>query len=508
MESRRLNQQKRTYLAIVVPRRCGKTRMITMAGQSWLHLLDPDISTYTGSEKLEMAGEIVLPIKSVMDGSDSHSLWTTLYGNWATGARTWKTGKVVHAARRNTARRDPSLGTFGVETSIVGSHPDAIFRDDPISYDRLKTDSDWFEAVNDQTTSLIPVLEADGLFVDVGTRYGSADQFGTQFASPEEGGDGVATIEGMATDAITTHPNGQWHVYFLAGRKSDGTPAIPRVWSDEAMKHYKQRNPIRYAAQVMNDPSDSDFNPITRDQLKQCIVPIKEVPWSALDYAIPCDLALWDGRKRINKDETVYEVWGYPKNGSGDVYYIEGDGSMYWRDEEFAARLVSLVQRYRRKGFRVRGISNDKAKAGLTGIWATNLRNKFADANEPMPPHFEFNRGSTQKILRISAVVNFWTDGHVKVVADSPGHERLFAQMERIGEMQLVAESGRKSRKKDDWLDPMTDAFEPCFYQPMRRPMVNQAPWEKDAVTLPIEGIDPDLFTNQNRDWSPREPIR
>lgn len=500
---------RQKHLAVVVHREVGKTTLISQAGQSWLHLLDPEMSSYTGSEKLELAAKIVGPIKSVMDGSDRYSLFSTLYGNWSTGARTWKSGEIVHAARRNTARKDPSLGTFGVETSIVGAHPDAIFRDDPTSYERMKSDIDWLTMVNDQTTSLIPVLQADGMFVDVGTRYGSIDHFGAQFESPEEGGDGVASISGMQTDAITVHPKGMWHVYFMAGRDAEGKPTTPKVWPEARLANYKQRNPIRYAAQVMNDPGESDFNPITRDQLKQCIVPIKEVPWAALDYAIPCDLALWDGRKRINKDETVYEVWGYPKNGSGDVYYIEGEGSMYWRDEDFSARLVALVQRYRRKGFRIRGISNDKATAGLQGIWTTNLRNKFADANEPMPPHYEFNRGATQKIQRISAVVNFWVDGHVKVVENSPGHERLFSQMERIGEMQLVADSGRKGRKKDDWLDPMTDAFEPCFYQPMRRPQMNQAPWEKGAVTLPIDGSDYNDFGDDRADINlPRPPIR
>lgn len=499
---------RQKHLAVVVHREVGKTTMISQAGQSWLHLLDPEISTYTGSEKLEMASKIVGPIKAVLDGSDTFSLWRQLYGDWCANARTWKAGEVVHAGRKNTARRDPSLGIFGVETSIVGAHPDAIFRDDPISYERLKSDSDWLESVNSQTTSLIPVLQSDGLFVDVGTRYGSMDQFGTQFEPPEEGGDGIASITGIATDAYKVHEKGIWHVYFLAGRDKEGKPTTPKVWPEWRLHNYKNRNPIRYAAQILNDPADSEFNPITRTQLQQCLLPHKEAPWGALIFAVLCDLALWDGRKRINKDESVYIVVGYPRNGSGDVYYIEGEGSMYWRDEDFASRLVALVQRYRRQGRRIMGVSNDKPLAGMAGTWGTVLRNRFSDVNEPCPPLYEFNRGGTHKIQRISQSVNFWVDGHVRVIQDSPGSDRLFSQMEKIGEMQLVAETGKRSRRKDDWVDAFADAFQPPFYQPMRR-SPTKGPWLKGATPLgPVRGLDYERFEADDwHDENPRPPI-
>ena len=497
---------KQTHLAIIVHREVGKTTMITQAGQAWLHLRDPEISTFTGSEKLEMASDIIGPIKAVMDGSDPYSLWTQLYGNWATSARTWKTSKVVHAMRRNTARRDASLGVFGVETSIVGSHPDGIFRDDPISYDRLKTDIHWLQAVNDQTTSLIPVIQADGLWCDVGTRYGSSDHFGVALDSPLEGGDGIATLSGMETDSMQVHENGLWHVYFMAGRDMQGKPTTPKVWPEKRLKDYQRRDALRYAAQVMNDPNVSEFNPITRDQLRQCVIPQKEVPWAALNYALLCDLALWDGKQRISKDESVWQVWGYPRNGSGDVYFIEGDSSMYWRSEEFANKLVAVVQRYRRQGRRVTAITNDKPTAGLADLWSTTLANHFADVNEPKPRHLEIVRGGVHgvKEQRISASVDFWVDGHVKLVEGAPGLERLIEQMSRVGEMQIAAAGGRRSRR-NDWADTQADAFHRELYQPMHR-IPQQAPWDRGARPIGIEGLDTRDFDDEPQ--SPRPPLR
>lgn len=469
-------QQKR--LAVIVHRGVGKTTQFSQAGQAWLHLQDPELSCFTGSEKLEMAADIIEPIKAVMDGSDPFSLWTLMYGNWGNSSRTWKGGKVVHAGRKNVARRDPSLGTFGVETSIVGSHPDAIFYDDPISYDRLKTDIHWMQAVNEQVTSLIPVLQADGLLVWVGTRYGSEDHFGTSLDSPDNGGDGIASLEGMPTDSLEVHPNGLWHVYYLAGRDStqiatehpEGKPTTPKVWPEHSLRDYKRNNPLRYAAQILNDPSLSDTNPITKDQLNQCLVDPKDVPYSSLSYGILLDLALWDGKQRINKDETVYQVVGYTTDGSGIVYYIEGWGSQTWTSRDVGDRLVNLVQRYRTNGRRLRGIGWEVSMSGLKGVWLSQLRNYFNDSNVRAPAMYEWERKGQQKIQRIVARTDLWLNGFVKLVKEAPGLNRLIEQMSRIGEMQVAAASGKKLNRKDDWVDVMADWFQPQFYQSMRLP--------------------------------------
>jgi hypothetical protein len=510
---RRKGEVKQKLLAIVVHREVGKTTLIAQAGQSWLHLVDPELSTFTVSEKLETANRIVGPIKAVMDGSDTYSLWTPLFGDWSQNSRTWKLNEIVHSARRNTARKDPSLGTAGVETSVTGAHPDVIFRDDPISYERMESDSDWLQRVNDQTSSLIPVLQGDGMFVDIGTRYASGDHLGRAFTPPNEGGDGVASLSGIKTDAIQVHEDGLWHVYFMAAKDMEGNVTTPRIWPEHRLHRYKRVDPIRYSSQIMNDPSDSEFNPITRAQLEQCLVAPKDVPWSSLVYAITTDLALWDGQKRINKDETVFQVWGYPRNGSGDIYFIEGKSDMFWRDEDLLPLLVSTVQRYRQQGRRVIGISGEQAGSGLKGIWRTSLTNRFHDKGEPCPMIHEFNRGSVKKIHRISAVVERWVDNHVRVVKPlngDNGYTRLLGQMERIGEMQLISAQGKRSTRKDDWLDAMADAFEPVFYQPMRR-VLPQRPWGPGSTLLDTPGLSTEGWNDDDRQWmaeNPRPPIR
>jgi hypothetical protein len=477
--------------------------MLSQAGSAWLQLLDPELSIYIGSERTELSGKILGAIKAVFDGSDPYALFPRLYGNWSAGARSWTGKEIVHTARKNTARKDPSFGTFAVETSIVGAHPDVIIYDDPISYERLISDTNWLATVNGQVTSLFPVIQSDGLVLWVGTRYDDDDHFGVAFRE-----EGVKSLTGIETDSIVPTPDGKWDVYFLAGRDKDNKPTTPKVWPETRLKDYEKRDPLRYAAQVMNDPAISELNPITRDQIHQCLIKPADVPWGALRYAICCDTAFADGPKRIRKDWTVFVVHGYPRNGSGDVYVVEGYGSPTWRAEEFGQRLVATVQRYKRQGRHIFAITDEMTMSGKKGSWQLALQNLFHDVNLPMPRFIEFGRGGAgnRKVERLTTAASFWVDGHVKVVEGSPGSEELMQQMAKIGQY-MVNQKG-----KIDWADAHADAFQPDLYQPMRRTSNQKAPYDRSATAIDLEGLDQSMFEDDEaRSWLnevPREPIR
>lgn len=508
-KAREHQRGKQKHLAILMPRECGKTTMITEAGQLWLHLRDPELSSYIGTERMELSQKILGSMKAVFDGSDPNALFSKLFGNWSSQARTWAGKEITHSARRNTARTDPSLGTFAVETSIVGAHPDVWFEDDPNSYERITTDSNWLATVNSQVVSMVPVVQSDGLIVWVGTRYDDNDHFGVAFRE-----EGVASLSGMDTDSIVLDPDGKWHVYFLSARDKDGKPTCDKVWDEERLTRYQRRDPLRYAAQVMNDPAISEFNPITREQIEQCWVNPDDVPWNSLRFAILTDTAFSDGSRIQGKDETVMVVAGYPRNGSGDVYFVEGFGSNTWRAEDLATRLVSTCQRYRRQGRHVFAITDEKTVAGKKGAWKLALQNYFHDANEPMPPFHEFTRGGQSKAQRtpgggagrLVTAASFWVDGHVRLCRGGPGLKALADQMAKIGQYMI------NQRIKIDWADAAADAFQPELYQPMRRHGPNKAPWDRDSTLIRTEGLDHRMFEDdETMEWRqtvPREPIR
>lgn len=505
---------KQKHLAVLVHREIGKTTLFTRAGQAWLHLRDPEIATAIGAEKTELSTKMLQAILAVMDGSDEYSLWPKLFGDWSAKARKWAGKEVIHAARKNTARQDPSFVIFGVETSITGSHPDAIFYDDPISYDRMKTDANWLQTVNDQVSNLVPVVQGDGLIVWVGTRYDSRDHFGVAFEEQ-----GVASLSGMQTDSITPSPEGSIHVYFMAGRDAEGKPTTPKVWPEARLKHYEKTDRIKYASQVMNDPGLSEHNIITREQINQCIVEAKDVPWNALTYGICTDTAFWDGKSAINKCHTVMIVHGYPRDGSGDVYIIEVMGSATWRAEDFAKKLVSTVQRYRQLGRRIRGIS-DEVAPGKSDAWRLALRNFFNDVGEPMPQFFEFKRQNqgerSNKGERMITAASFWVDGHVKLVKPPFGTDPALLQGFKVLQDQMIRIGTyiiKPNHTMIDYADCHSDAFDPVFYNPMRRVQARVGGYG-NSQPIAAEGLDVGQFrswNNEDRDWmeeNPRPPLR
>jgi hypothetical protein len=191
------------------------------------------------------------------------------------------------------------------------------------------------------------------------------------------------------------------------------------------------------------------------------------------------------------------------------VYYIEGYGSPTWRAEDFGNRLVALVQRYRSQGRRIIAITDEVTKAGKKGAWRIALQNFFHDKNMPMPVFHEFPRGGKgkdEKVRRIVTAASFWVDGHVKVVEGAPGYMQLLDQMKQIGQMQI------NRRLNNDWVDAMSDAFQPELYQPQRRADWSgrtKPPWERGSQLMEVDGLDLDEWDTQG--WEseiPRPPIR
>lgn len=449
---RKAKVKKKKHLAILVPRGLGKTTIFTQAGLLWLHLHDSELSTYVGSEKLEFAADYMASIKAAIDGTDQFSRFSWLYGNWYDPTRVWKAAMFTHAARQDLLRKEPSFGTWGVESGLTGKHPDVLCLDDPTTYEKLAAHYNWLDTVNSHMDSLIPVLAADGLFMIVGTRYHDGDHFGRAFRI-----DGVRSLAGMPLPEVIPNEAGRWDVYFMAARDERGRVMCPTVWSDEELLAYEKKDPLKYAAQVMNDPASSEFNPLTMTQIDAAMIDDREVPRN-LVYSIHTDTAFKSIASQSRGDESVIQIWGHPRDGSGDVYFIEGYSSHLWRAEQFAEKIAMLVQKYKKSGKRIRMITDERTVGGKDGAWELALQSFCNNAGVALPAFVTLQRGGRKKIQRIIEAASFWADGHVRLPKNAPGVERLVAQMSRIG-----------SSAHDDWSDAAADVFHKDVYQVLHR---------------------------------------
>lgn len=440
-----------TYLMVVVLREFGKTMIITKAGQLWLHLHDPDLSTYIGSSTVGRAADFFTPMKVWLMGDDPSAHFTWLYGLWYDKNRSWTSDQLVHGARRALARSEPSIGTWGVETGLTSTHPDAGFIDDPVDYDLMAKDGKWLEKVNLHLISLTPVFKANALMVYIGTRYHDADPIGEQLRR-----NGAASVTGMSMPDVRATADGKWHVYFLPGRDLDGKPTFPENWNERRLREYERDNSMMYSAQIMNDPNIGAHVPLTANQIDSLWVDKRHVP-SNLRYSVHLDTAFKSKESLSRGDESVIQVWGHTADGSGDVYYIEGHGSNRWRVDDFNNQLVILLQRLRSTKRWPFVLTDEAEIGGKYGTWALTLESWCHGAGIPCPPFLLLQRGGRKKVARIIQASAYWVDGHVKLIREAPGVDALVSQMLRIG-----------NSPNDDWADAAADVFHPDIYRPAR----------------------------------------
>lgn len=450
---RRAGIKEITYLLVVVPRNFGKTTIGTRAFPLWLSLLDPDLSVYIGSENLESAVAFFKPLRSILDGEDPYAKFTWLYGNYYDKNRPWSTDELVHAARQSVARPDPSLGVWGVESGLTGCHPDVLILDDPTSYEKMASQSNWLQIVNDHVDSLTPVINPDGMMMFVGTRYHDGDHLGRAIREQ-----GVASVSGMTPPGgIVTRKDGKWHLFFMAARDEKNKSVFPEVWSDQRLKDYEKDKNLYYWAQMMNDPASSEFNPLTRAQVEELWIEDKDVPRN-LRYTVHMDTAFKTPTRQARGDESVIQVWGHARDGSGEVYFIEGHGSNVWRMDDFLRLLVQILQRYKASGRRISMMTDEREMGGKEGLWEGAIRTACASTHKvTMPPLLQLTRGDKKKIGRIVQAASYWAEGFVHLPRTAPGVARLVDQMTRIG-----------ASAHDDWADAGSDVFHEEVYRVTR----------------------------------------
>jgi hypothetical protein len=490
-----MGERRQIYLMVVVHREFGKTMLITKAGQLWLHLHDANLSSYIGSSTVTRAGSFFTPIKEILQNNDPECLFTWLYGDWFDPRRTWGAESIVHAARKNLARTEPSIGTWGVETGLVGMHPDVGFMDDPVDYEKMATDAQWLQKVNDHLSGLSPVFKADSLFVYTGTRYHDSDPIGEALRH-----EGAVTIDGgMGMPNTREDPEGKWRVYFRAARDGVGAPTYPENWPEKRLRDYEKKNSMQYAAQLMNSPNSGQHVPLLQEQVDKLWIRRADVP-SNLRYSLHIDTAFKSRESMARGDESVMQLWGHSRDGTGDVYYLEGYGSANWRVEDFNNQLVMLLQKLKRERRWPFVLTDEVELGGKIGTWELTIQS-WCHHVGLAAPHVELlGRGGRKKVMRLIGAAAYWVDGHVKLVEGAPGVDKLVDQMLRIG-----------TSAHDDWADCASDVFNGKVYIPQSRtgirdpqPLIRR-PWD-DELQGAIQTYDRHLELEQwkleqGEDW-------
>lgn len=447
------NAPQRHQIIIAVPRGFGKSNILTKALPLWLHLVEPNITAYVGSETHPKAKAFLKPMKNVMAGLDPYSWFSWLYGNFYSAERDWNNEEVVSGFRNSMGITEPTIGTFGVDTGITSKHPILCIYDDPISEEKLKEGGAWMLAALDSMDSIYPALRPDSLFILIGTRYRDDDPIGT-----------ALSIEGVGDwfghPPLEKYPAGVYHVYFLQARDRanttnypKGEPVLPEAgWNNEALERSEKKNSQAYSAQMMNDPSHGEHMELTGEQIDALLIPrpTKENPIPIAYATIHIDTAFKDDLRRERGDYSAIVVWLHDLRGNGMVYLDYIWQSQSAKTEDFDTKLIEVAHRVHARGIRLRAITDETEQGGKRGVYRQHLEQTLKGAGLRIPEIHQFNRSGTKKTIRIREAAGYWVENFVRIFNDCPNYEVMKYQMTRIGRTKF-----------DDVSDAGADVFRP-----------------------------------------------
>lgn len=449
---------ERTYLAVIVPRAVGKSTLLTEAGMLWLHLQDPNLSVYIGNEKRENAIDFLGNISAQLDGTNHYSWFKWLYGSWAAETRgKWRQDYITHAARKG-ARKEASFGIWGIEGGLTSKHPDVLCLDDLVSYEGLQGDSNWFDTMYSHMAALIPVVESDGLTLLIGTRYRDDDPFGRSFA-PES--DGIASVSGMQSPEYKPTPGGLWHVYFLSGKDATGAPTCPKTWSLKSMESYRKRDPVKFAAQVLNDPKQSPYRPLTEEWFdKNALCPPETVP-TKLRVTFHFDSALKDEKRQHRGDYNALVALGHDIAPTGKVWFLGAWRDRTWSVEDFRLILLARLREKIAAGHLVKLFTDEDNGGGHWGAWPMLVKSWFREGGiRPIPAIHILKRyggANVRKTNRHRVAAGYILNGKVKFPTNAPGLEFAREELCNIG-----------TSTNDDVVDAFSDGFDEEIYRVLR----------------------------------------
>jgi hypothetical protein len=446
----------RVRLQTALPRGFLKTT-INVASKMWAMLENPDFAVRLGSSDDDLAREIFSSIPKVYEGEDAYSAFGIYYGNWYDEKRRIEKNSMVHGARKNVARKEPSFQIFSIKTGFKGHHPDIAELDDPVDREKLKIDGSAH--LNDANTSVIatrPAMPECSIYEITMTRYNPDDPHG-HYQHQE----GVRSWTGhpMWDSRVEIRPNGEWDVYHLQVRDPDTNESIAsELNTTEDLDRYEASNTLEFWNQMMNQPARGDHMGLDLSQMSEMWVKAEDMKDIPGDYIICVDTAFKENPQVIATEacESAYVIAKRDSRlNKADYYVVKAYSSRTDRIEDFTERLVIEIQQYQAQGKRIYKITDERSP-GKIGAWFHYLMNMCHAKGVMCPPTLEIPRGggkNAKKIRRLRVAAGFWADGRIKLVRGAPGIHKLVSQMSRFEVDKIV-----------DVADAAADLFHPDVY--------------------------------------------
>lgn len=251
---------------IEVPRETGKTSLETISRTIQLILVNPNSAHLICNEREQNAKDFLAAIQHHFENNE---LLGALFPEIVPDEKsdlTWNATRMN--VKRTTGRVEPTVSVIGVGGTVTGMHPDRIVVDDMLSREAMENarvgDGQKMKQLNRWLHQLRPLLNSNALpfpeIVIPGTRW----WFGDSYEHVEEwlgyGEEPQPFLLRVKLDDGTTQSLPVYRVGDLAVfRRSvieDGRSIFPERWSLEDLAKRRMEDPVLFAANMMNRPTD------------------------------------------------------------------------------------------------------------------------------------------------------------------------------------------------------------------------------------------------------------
>ena len=156
---------------IVMPRGTFKSSICCVAYPIWLLMQNPNLRILIDSEIFTNSKNFLSETKNHLNSSR----FVSIFGSWQSNDNWTQTSITLNTRTKNL--KEASITCSGVGATKVGQHYDVIIGDDYNS-DKNSANPEQRKKVVDHYRMNLSILEPEGIYVIVGTRYAADDVIG------------------------------------------------------------------------------------------------------------------------------------------------------------------------------------------------------------------------------------------------------------------------------------------------------------------------------------------
>lgn len=162
---------------ICVPRGCLKSSIACVAFPIWLLINNPNLRILIDSELYTNSSTFLREIKGHLESNQ----FQMLFGKWK--SKVWNESEIV-ISKRTRNLKEASITVGGIGTQKTGQHYDVIIGDDYNSPTNTNTIENSNKVINHFKYNN-SILDPNGIYVVIGTRYGANDLIGWILSNQE-----------------------------------------------------------------------------------------------------------------------------------------------------------------------------------------------------------------------------------------------------------------------------------------------------------------------------------